>query len=194
MTVQVLVCEDDVPGPVVSEQPAELAPVLRAAADRVLEVLEVVRPGPGHDLLHALRVTLRRCTDRDERKRRARVAGEQREQRVAADAEADEHRALEAEGAQDVQRVEAEADDAELLALVGRAAVTAEIEDDRPVARREPLRDLPPVEGARAGAAVEEDDRDAGATLVHRDPAARNRDAQGVQHLRRTIDCRTTIR
>ena len=109
---------------------------------------------------------LRRRADRDERERRARVAGEQREERVAADAEADEHRALEPERAQDVERVEPEADDAELLALVGRAAVAAEVEDDRAVARREPLRDLPPVEGARAGAAVEEDDRDAAAALA----------------------------
>ena len=72
---------------------------------------------------------------------------EQREQRVAADAEADEHRALEPERAQDEERVEPEADDPELLALVGRAAVAAEVDDDRPVARREPLRDLAPVEG-----------------------------------------------
>ena len=41
------------------------------------------------------------------------------QERVAADAEADEHRALEPEGAQDVERVEAEADDAEVLASSG---------------------------------------------------------------------------
>ena len=57
--------------------------------------------------------------------------------------------------------VEAEADDPELLALVGRAAVAAQVEDDRAVARREPLRDLAPVERARARAAVQEHERDA---------------------------------
>ena len=67
---------------------------------------------------------------------------------------------------------------AELLALVGRAAVAAEVDDDRAVARREPLRDLAPVEGARARAAVEEDDRDAAATLADGDPPTRDGDAQ----------------
>ena len=124
----------------------------------------------------------------DEREGRAGVAGEQCEQRIAADAEADEHRPLEPERAQDMKRVEPEADDPELLALVGRAAVAAEVDDDRPVARREPLRDLAPVEGAGAGAPVEEDDRDAAATLADGDPPTRDGDGQHAAPAIATID------
>ena len=50
--------------------------------------------------------------------------------------------------------------------------------DDRAVARREPLRDLAPVERARARAAVEEDDRDAAAALADGDTPARDGDGQ----------------
>ena len=70
--------------------------------------------------------------------------------------------------------------------------MAAEVDDDRPVARREPLGDLAPVEGAGAGAAVEEDDRHAAATLADGDPPTGDGDGQHAAAATVRVDCRST--
>ena len=103
---------------------AQLPPVLGAAADLVLEPGQVVGPRPGHDLLDARRrrpradapIVTSASAGRGSRASRP-------EERVAADAEADEDGALEAERAQDVRRCRGRSGRPRLLALVGRAAV-----------------------------------------------------------------------
>ena len=124
-------------------------------------------------------IALCRGADRDERERGTDVACEQREEGVAADAEADVDGPGDAGRPQHVRRVEPEAHHAELRLVVPRDAVAAEVGDDRAVAAaRELVGDGAPVELARARPAVQEEHRHARAALHEGDAPAGDGDLE----------------